>query len=223
MADGLLIVLPREPEAYLESLRQRDFPHVLIDQLGTDEADLSVIAANQEGGYEATKHLINLGHRRIGIITGWMDMISARQRLEGYKAALAEHGIPYDPSLVYVGDFSQPGGFSGASYFLEMTTRPTAVFASNDILAMGVFDAAHTYGLNVPGDLSVIGFDDIPLAAVSSPKLTTIRQPLQEMGRAATRLLLDLINAPEKRRGSIILPIELLLRESTAPQYHSYL
>lgn len=216
LADGLLIVLPREPEAYLESLRQRDFPYVLIDQLGTDDADLSVVAANREGGYEATKHLINLGHRRIGIVTGWMDMISARQRLEGYEAALADYGIPYDPDLVYVGDFSQPGGFNGASYFLEMAAPPTAVFASNDILAMGVYDAARMYGLNIPGRLSVVGFDDIPLAAVSSPKLTTVRQPLQEMGRVATQLLLDLINAPEEKPRSIVLPTELILRESTA-------
>lgn len=216
LADGLLIVLPREPEAYLESLRQRDFPYVLIDQLGTDDADLSVVAANREGGYEATEHLINLGHRRIGIVTGWMDMISARQRLEGYEAALADYGIPYDPDLVYVGDFSQPGGFNGASYFLEMAAPPTAVFASNDILAMGVYDAARMYGLNIPGRLSVVGFDDIPLAAVSSPKLTTVRQPLQEMGRVATQLLLDLINAPEEKPRSIVLPTELILRESTA-------
>ncbi len=216
LADGLLIVLPREPEAYLESLRQRDFPYVLIDQLGTDDADLSVVAANQEGGYEATKHLINLGHRRIGIITGWMDMISARQRLEGYEAALADHGIPYDPNLVFVSDFSQPGGFNGASYFLEMVAPPTAVFASNDISAMGVYDAARMYGLNIPGDLSVVGFDDIPLAAVSSPKLTTVRQPLQEMGRVATQLLLDWINAPEEKPRSIVLPTELIFRESTA-------
>jgi LacI family transcriptional regulator len=217
LADGLLIVLPREPEAYLESLRERDFPYVLIDQLGTDESDLSVVAANRQGGYEATQHLINLGHRRIGIITGWMDMISARHRLEGYEAALADHGIPYDPELVFVGDFSQPGGFTGASYFLEMAEPPTAVFASNDVSALGVYDAVRTYGLSIPTDLSVIGFDDIPLASVTSPPLTTMRQPLQEMGRTATQLLLDLINIPGERPDSIVLPTELILRESTAP------
>ena len=115
LADGLLIVLPRDPEAYLMSLRQRDFPYVLIDQLGIDEFDLSVTAANFEGGYEATKHLIDLGHRRIGIITGWMDMIGGRHRLDGYRAALADHNIPAEESLIFEGDFTQLSGFNGTN------------------------------------------------------------------------------------------------------------
>ncbi|NJN53793.1 MAG: LacI family transcriptional regulator [Anaerolineae bacterium] len=217
LADGLLIVLPRELDVYLESLRQRDFPYVLIDQLSTDESDLSVTATNYQGGYDATKHLIELGHRRIGTITGWMDLISARHRLEGYEAALADHGIPFDRDLVIEGDFSQGCGFNGASQFLDLPTPPTAVFASNDISAMGVIDAARSRGLNVPGDLSVIGFDDIPMSAIFSPQLTTMRQPLQEMGKTATQLLLSLIDRQRERPASIVLPTELMHRESTAP------
>jgi LacI family transcriptional regulator len=217
LADGLLIVLPREPEAYLESLREREFPYVLIDQLGLDECDLSVIAANRQGGYEATRHLINLGHQRIGMVTGWMDMISARQRIEGYEAALVEHHIPYDPQLVFVSDFSQVGGFNGAMHLLNLPVPPTAIFASNDVSAMGVLDAVRACGLSIPGDLSVIGFDDIPMSATSSPPLTTIRQPLQEMGRVATQLLLNLIGKSKEKPTSVVLPTELILRESTAP------
>ena len=220
LADGLLIVLPRNTDEYLESLRTRDFPYVLIDQTSVDESDLTVYSSNQQGGYEATKHLIELGHRRIGIISGWMDMISAKDRLEGYKAALADHNIPLNPELIFEGDFTQSSGYSGATRFLHMEERPTAVFASNDVQAMGVIEATRACGLHVPKDLSVIGFDDIPMAALSNPQLTTVHQPLQEMGKLATQMLLESINNSEekvKKSTSKILPTELIIRETTAP------
>lgn len=220
LADGLLIVLPRNTDEYLESLRTRDFPYVLIDQTSIDEADLTVTASNQQGGYEATKYLIELGHTRIGIVTGWMDMISARDRLEGYKAAHADHNIPLDPELIFEGDYTQSSGFNGATRFLHMEDRPTAVFASNDVQAMGVIEGIRACGLHVPKDLSVVGFDDIPMAALSNPRLTTVHQPLQEMGKIATQMLLESINNTEeksKKTTSMILPTELIIRETTAP------
>jgi LacI family transcriptional regulator len=216
LADGLLILLPRDPGAYLESLRNRDFPYVLIDYHNRDESDLSVSAANTEGGYQATKHLIDLGHKRIGMITGWMDMVSAQDRLEGYRAALADHGLTADPNLIYEGDFAQASGFEGASHFLSLPDPPTAVFASNDATAVGVVDAARLRGLKVPDDLSIIGFDDIPQAATLSPPLTTISQPLREMGQIATRMLLDRIEDSVRKQSSIVLPTELVLRGSTS-------
>ncbi|MFN2138136.1 MAG: LacI family DNA-binding transcriptional regulator [Candidatus Promineifilaceae bacterium] len=215
-ADGLLIVLPREPEAYVMGLRERQFPYVLIDQFGTDDLDLSVIAENHRGAYEATQHLIELGHRRIGIITGWMDMASARQRLDGYQAALSAFGIPIEQELIYEGNFSQQCGRLGAEFFLELPQPPTAVFASNDDSAVGVMEAARARGLAIPDDLSVVGFDDIPMAKVLSPRLTTVKQPLTEMGSTAAQLLLDQIHNPMGEHQSIILPIELIVRESTA-------
>ena len=217
LADGLLIVLPREPETYLRSLRQRDFPYVLIDQIGVDETDLSVTAANTHGGYEATRHLIELGHRRIGIITGWMDMVAARHRLDGYLAALADYNIPYDECLVFEGDFLQSCGFHGTNHLLDLPYPPTAIFASNDVSAIGVMDAIRIRGLEIPLEISVVGFDDIPMAALSIPKLTTVRQPLAEMGQRAAQLLLDLIQKPEEIQTSVVLPINLVIRESTAP------
>ncbi len=217
LVDGLLIVLPREPESYLRSLRQRDFPYVLIDQLGIDESDLSVTAANIHGGYEATRHLIELGHRRIGIITGWMDMVAARHRLDGYRAALADYNIPYDECLLFEGDFLQSCGFHGTNHLLELPQPPTAIFASNDVSAIGVMDAVRIRGLEIPHDISVVGFDDIPMAALSIPKLTTVRQPLTEMGHCATQILLNLIQKPEEKQHSVVLPTNLVLRESTAP------
>jgi len=215
-ADGLIIVLPRKPEAYLMSLRERQFPYVLLDQFGVDDSDLSVIAENFRGAYKATQHLIQLGHQRIGMITGWMDMASARQRLDGYHAALNDHGILPDPQLIYEGNFTQLCGRQGADYLLELSSPPTAFFASNDDSAVGVMEAARARGLIVPADLSVVGFDDIPLAKVLSPRLTTVKQPLTEMGNVAAQLLLDLIQDPDEVQQSIVLPTELVIRESTA-------
>ncbi|MAT98137.1 MAG: LacI family transcriptional regulator [Anaerolineaceae bacterium] len=217
LADGLLISLPREPEAYLKSLRQKGFPYVIIDHRTEEPSDRFVSADNHQGGYEATKHLIELGHRRIGIVTGWTDMVSAQDRLAGYQAALAEAGILFSEELLYEGDFSQPGGFRGGSYLLDLAEPPTAVFASNDISAMGVIEAIRAQGLQVPHDISVVGFDDIPTAALLNPQLTTMRQPLQEMGRSATQMLLDMLKNPETMPESIIFPTELIVRESTAP------
>jgi LacI family transcriptional regulator len=216
LADGLLIVLPREPEAYLQWLRLRQFPYVLIDQFGIDESDLSVTATNYQGGYEATKHLIDLGHRRIGIITGWMDMVSACHRLEGYRAALADNNIPYDENLVYEGNFTRACGFQGANGFLDSPQPPTAIFASNDDTAFGVADAALARNMKVPTELSVVGFDDIPMAASHVPPLTTVRQPLEDIGQSATRMLLNLIQNPDEDQASIVLPTELILRGTTA-------
>jgi LacI family transcriptional regulator len=223
LADGLLIVLPRDPDAYLKSLRQRDFPYVLIDQFGVDETDLTVTAANRDGGYEATKHLIELGHRRIGIITGWMDMVSARDRLDGYRAALADYDLPYDENLVFEGDFTQSCGFYGTNHLLDLEQPPTAIFASSDLIAMGVMDAVRSRDLKIPANISVIGFDDIPMSAVLAPRLTTISQPLTEMGYKATQMLLNLIQRPEEKQCSIVLPTKLILRESTARPYLSSL
>lgn len=217
LADGLLIVLPREPEAYLLSLRQRNFPYVLIDQFGIDDTDLSVTATNRDGGYEATKHLISLGHRRIGMITGWMDMISAVHRLEGYRSALADHEIAYDERLIYVGDFTQTSGYLGANTLLDLADPPTAVFASNDMGALGVMDAVRDRGMKVATDISIVGFDDVPIASAVTPPLTTIRQPLSEMGLRATQMLVDLIQEPEKPQCGIVLPTTLIIRGSTAP------
>jgi LacI family transcriptional regulator len=221
LTDGVLILLPRDPEAYLLSLRQRDFPYVLIDQFGIDDSDLTVTAANREGGYIATKHLIDLGHQRIAIITGWMDMNSARDRLSGYRAALADHGIPFEAGLVYEGDFTQLSGYHGTNHLLDAPDPPTAIFASSDLTAMGVMDAVRSRNLKVPADLSVIGFDDVPMSAILVPKLTTVRQPLTDMGQIATQMLLNLIHRPEEKQSSVIVPTQLIIRESTAapPQW----
>lgn len=217
LADGLLIVLPRDPAAYLETLRMSNFPYVLIDHRGISDEISAVTAANWQGGYTATEYLIKLGHRRIGHITGAMDQGCARDRLEGYKAALADHGIPFDPALVQEGDFFQPAGYAGARALLHLPDPPTAIFAANDVMAFGVMEAIRECNLRIPEDVSVIGFDDIPEASRVHPPLTTIQQPLEEMGRLATRMLLELLRDPGIGSRRVELPTKLIVRQSCQP------
>jgi LacI family transcriptional regulator len=214
MVDGLLLVLPRSPADYIGTLTQRKFPFVLIDHQGIGQDCPAVGAMNWQGGYNATEYLIKLGHHRIGFITGWMDLGCALNRLDGYRSALRTYHIPDAPELIYEGKFFQPDGYAGALALLDLPDPPTAIFASNDVMAMGVMDAVRNHGLRIPDDVSVIGFDDIPQAAMIRPALTTIRQPLEKMGRVATQMLLDLLIHPEKETDRMELPTELVVRDS---------
>jgi LacI family transcriptional regulator len=218
MVDGLLVVLPRNPADYTGTLTQRNFPFVLIDHQGNSEPCPAVGATNWQGAYNATEYLIKLGHTRIGFITGSMDLGAATDRLEGYKSALRVHHIYEDPRLIYEGTFFQPDGYAGASALLDIENPPSAIFASNDAMAMGAMDAVRSRGLRIPKDVSVLGFDDIPQAALVRPALTTVRQPLEQMGRVATQMLLDMLKNPGKEISRIELPTELIIRGSTSPQ-----
>jgi len=217
MVDGLLLVLPRSPSDFVGNLTQRKFPFVLIDHQGVGCDCHAVGATNWQGGYHATEYLIKLGHSRIGFITGWMDLGCAIDRLDGYRAALRTYHIPEAPELVYEGTFFQPDGYAGATALLDLPVPPTAIFASNDVMAMGCMDAVRNRGLRVPDDVSIVGFDDIPQASLVRPALTTINQPLEKMGRVATQVLLDLLKHPEKEADRIELPTELIIRNSCMP------
>jgi LacI family transcriptional regulator len=214
MVDGLILVLPRSPADFIGILTKQDFPFILIDHQGIGPDCPAVGAANWQGGFTATEYLIKLGHQRIGFITGWMDLGCALDRLDGYRSALRTNHIPDAPELIYEGTFFQPDGFNGASILLDLPNPPTAIFASNDVMAMGVMDAIRHRGLRVPDDVSVIGFDDIPQASLIHPALTTVRQPLEKMGRVATQMLLELLNKSQKKIGRIELPTELIIRDS---------
>ncbi len=216
MVDGLLLVLPRKPADFIGELSQHKFPFVLIDHQGTGRDCPAVGAMNWQGGYNATEYLVKLGHRRIGFITGSMDLGCSLDRLAGYRSALRTYHIPDAQELIYEGTFFQPDGYSGASALLDLEVPPTAIFASNDVMAMGVMDAVRNRGLRIPDDISVIGFDDIPQAALVRPALTTINQPLEKMGQVATQILLDLLHDPEKKVDRIELPTHLIVRDSCA-------
>ncbi len=217
MVDGLILVLPRNPEDYIEKLKTRHFPFVLVDHQGTGQDCPAVGAANWQGAYNATEYLIQLGHTRIGFITGWMDLGSAVDRLEGYKAALWAYHIPFSEDLVQESTFHQLDGYNCAARLLGLPNPPTAIFASNDVMAFGVMDAVREKGQRIPEDISIIGFDDIPQASIIHPALTTVRQPLRNMGSVATQLLLDMLKnsaLPSKR---IELPTGLVVRDSCQP------
>jgi LacI family transcriptional regulator len=217
MVDGLLLVLPRSPADYIGTLTNRGVPFVLIDYQGIGRDCPAVGATNWQGAYHATEYLIKLGHTRIGFITGSRDLGCAEDRLEGYRSALRTYHIPDESELIYEGNFFQPDGYAGASALLSLANPPTAIFASNDVMAMGVMDAVRSRDLRVPDDVSVVGFDDIPQAAMVRPGLTTVNQQLEKMGRVATQMLLDLFHNKNQPETRIELPTELVIRESCRP------
>jgi LacI family transcriptional regulator len=214
LADGVLLIIPRNVTAYIGSLREQSFPHVLIDCSLGDRLSHSVEVANWEGAYQATTYLIGLGHHRIGFVTGQLEMESGRDRLAGFQAALHDHGIQLDPSLIIEGNYLQQRGFEAGQQLLSRPDRPTAIFASNDASAFGVIDAAHAHGLRLPDDLSILGFDDIPEAASIHPALTTVRQPLEQMGRIGTQILIRALDDPDMPIARVVLPTELIIRRS---------
>jgi LacI family transcriptional regulator len=214
VAEGLLLVVPLTSNSYLDALRQQNFPYVLIDQSDTTEQSSTVNGANWQGAYEATQYLIKLGHRRIGFIAGLPGSSSAAERREGYAAALSEYGIPLCDELIAEGRFRTQGGYAAAQKLLTLTELPTAIFASNDLSAFGAIEAIRQSGLNIPGDISLIGFDDIPQAALVYPKLTTVRQPLNQMGREAVTLLLQQIENPTLGKRQVVLTTQLIIRDS---------
>jgi DNA-binding LacI/PurR family transcriptional regulator len=199
-------------------LDTRDIPLVLVDPTGDPGHQApSVGAGNWTGGLAATRHLLELGHRRIAIVTGPAHALSSRARLDGYRAALDTAGVPVDPELVREGDFHVADGTAHARALLRLNDPPTAIFACNDLQAVGVYQAAHELGLRIPDDLSVIGFDDLPPAKWVIPALTTIRQPLMEMAAAATGMVLTLAQGEPLPCTRLELATDLIQRGSTAP------
>ncbi len=213
---GVVLVFSALPPAVKKQLRSRSIPFVIIDPAGDPEPDVpSVGSANWSGGLAATRHLIELGHRRIGIITGPQDMLCSMARLDGYRSAMNMAGVEADPSLVAFGDFHVAGGYERAMEMLTRPDRPTAIFAGSDLQALGVFEAARVAGLRVPHDLSVVGYDDVPLAQWSSPALTTVHQPLRKMAEEAAKMLLRL-RAGDANTTRLELNTRLVVRMSTA-------
>ena len=192
-------------------------PFVVLDPTGIPDDEIpSVGSTNWHGGLSATRHLLELGHRRIAAITGPSWALCSRARLDGYRAALDAAGIPVDPALIRDGEFEIAGGLTSTTDLFRLPEPPTAVFALNDGMAIGVYHAASQAGLRIPQDLSVVGFDDYPLDAWLVPPLTTVRQPLTDMGTAAARMVLDLASGAELPSRRRELATELIVRSSTA-------
>jgi LacI family transcriptional regulator len=216
--DGSLLVLPSESSAELRQIQRIGLPFVVIDPSVPLDEDVPVVAAaNWAGARRATEHLIGLGHTRIGVITGPRDWCATIDRLAGYHSALLAAGLPIVPEYVREADFSIEPAQEAANALLALPSRPTAIFAMNDLMAVGVLRAARLQRLHVPEDLSVVGFDDVEMASLASPALTTVSQPLQEMGRLAVSLLYRQIDGQPLDANRVELSTRLIIRDSTAP------
>lgn len=216
VVDGLVVLLPRESTDLERELFSSDLPIVLIDHRGINSHVPTIAATNEKGGYDATNYLISLGHRAIGFITGVLDFGCSLERLEGYKVALKKHGIAFTNNYVIPGDFTESSGYTSAKALMNQVAPPTAIFCSNDDMAIGAMRAIQDMGLRVPGDVSIIGFDDISKASMVYPPLTTIRQPLFKMGETAANLVVDLINGTKINKTCVVLQTELVIRGSCA-------
>ncbi len=216
LVDGLIVLVPESAERYSDDLSSRHFPFVLLDHVGSSHAN-SVVATNVQGSIDALDHLAGLGHRRIAHITGDLALVPGRERLEGFRLAVERFALDPDPDLIVSGDFHAAGGRRAALRILQLAERPTAIFVASDDMAIAAIETFAEHGISVPGDVSVVGFDDVPEANLVRPKLTTVRQPLHEMGRRAVALLLDQIERPENPVAHLNVPTEFMVRESTGP------
>ena len=215
---GAIVVLPPEPGADLVALQEAGFPFVVVDPRETVPRDIAAVsAAHFAGARSLTHHLVELGHRRIGLLAGPDNWLASTARRAGHVSALADAGVLPDPTLALPGEPTVRFGYQAAQRLLDLPDRPTALLGFNDKAASGALAAAAQRGLRVPGDLSIAGFDDIDLAQATRPTLTTVRQPLQEMGRMAVSLLLRLLDRHRLDALHIELATELIVRQSTGP------
>ncbi|MBN3856337.1 LacI family transcriptional regulator [Paraburkholderia sp. Ac-20340] len=215
-SDGLLVILPRETLG-LDALAAAHVPVVVIDQRGTLNRFPSVSVDNYGGACMAVEHLIALGHTRIAFLGGDESIEGLRDRQRGYHDTLARHGLARDAALAVSSDPSKTTVFEAASGLLKLPDPPSAIFAANDQSAFGAIAAVREAGLRVPDDISVVGFDDIPMSAQFHPALTTVRQPFQQMSSSAVNALLAQIAGNDAVAQRTTFPAELVVRHSTAP------
>lgn len=203
----------------IAALRRVRLPLVVIDPVNMPPSEVtSVGSTNFSGGLTATRHLLELGHQRIAFLSGPVAAECNQARLQGFRGALEAAAVVVPDEYVHVADgFSYEEGVVGGAYLLDLPTRPTAIFAANDELAAGIVESARVRGIRVPAELSIIGFDDTEIARLASPPLTTIRQPLQDMGAVAVRTALRLVAGEKVDSRHVELATELVVRYSTAP------
>jgi LacI family transcriptional regulator len=215
--DGILFVAVGMSAERIRSLQDRRMPVVVIDRDIPGVAVDCVMTENEDGGWLATRHLIDLNHCRIGCIAGPSDVTPSAERVIGYRRALREAGLATDERLITKGDFQYESGYRAARQLLSMDDPPTAIFACNDLMAVGAISAAVELQRQVPGDLSVVGFDDLPLASFANPALTTIAQPKYDIGVVAATMLMERMQDPESTPHRKVLDTKLVVRQSTAP------
>ncbi|GAB3609232.1 LacI family DNA-binding transcriptional regulator [Humibacter ginsengiterrae] len=214
---GVILVASELDAKDAQRLRSRSIPMVMVDPYGAPASDApSIGSADWNGGFLATQHLIDLGHTDIAIITGPDNQMASTARLSGYRAALDAAGIAMRSEYVRAGRFHHHDGYVGGTELLTSTHPPTAIFASSDLHALGVYEAARSLGVSIPADLSVVGYDDLAIAKWAGPPLTTVRVPLSTMAEQATHLVTRLRAEPELAFSRVELATTLVVRESTA-------
>ena len=212
--DGLVILNPRHGDEQLSQLIREGFPLVVMGASNVSEAHKVWTSHNAAPARQATEHLIALGHTRVAHISyGGFEYQGATERLQGYQQALAGAGLPFDRALVREGDFSPESGYAAMTSLLESEPDFTAVFVSNDTVALGAMAALRAHGLRIPEDVAVVGYDDIPLAALAAPPLTTVRSPALEHGELAAEILIALVRG-EEVKNKVPLETELVVRAS---------
>ncbi|WP_114559062.1 LacI family DNA-binding transcriptional regulator [Desertihabitans aurantiacus] len=214
---GVILVMSRLDPVQRHQLESRSIPFVVVDTDGETPADVATVGSNNwHGGLSATRHLLGLGHRRVAVVSGPEDVLCSRARIDGFRSAHEELRLGVDPALVRHGNFVVEGGYRQGRELLERPDRPTAIFAGSDMQALGVLRAARELGLRVPEDLSLVGYDNLPLSAWVDPPLTTVNQPLHEMAATATRMLVDTGTSHGGRLRRVDLATDLVVRGSTA-------
>jgi LacI family transcriptional regulator len=212
--DGVILPPIHENDPAVLRMARSGLPMVCVDRALADATIDKVEIDNQRGAFEAVTHLIGSGHRRIGLISGPADSSTGRERLIGYRAALAQAGVEVTEELIRYGDYKQESGRRLADDLLTLPTPPTALFVSNNLMTIGTLEAIFARQLRIPDDIALIGFDDLPLAAVFNPPLTVVRQPAYEVGRAAAELLLKRLEDPTRPATSLKLLPQLIVRGS---------
>lgn len=213
LMDGLILASATSNDPLIEKLVDLGTPFVMVERPARFQDRISYVSVdNVQAAQNAVSHLLSLGRKRIGTITGALDNVDGQDRLVGYRNALEMAGVPYDPALVAEGRFTHQSGIVGARKLIRENVD--AIFAANDITAIGAIQAIKEAGLRVPEDIAVIGFDDLPSSVQITPQLTTVRQPIQQKGITATSLLLDLIEGKIEGPQHILLPTQLIIRQS---------
>ncbi|WP_328483994.1 LacI family DNA-binding transcriptional regulator [Streptomyces sp. NBC_00377] len=214
---GAILVVPELTPEQHDELSRLGVPYALVMPIDEPAPGTPWVGAtNWPGGLAATRHLVELGHRRIAIISGPERRLTSRARVDGYRSALAEAALPFDPELVRYGDFAHSLAHRHALELLALPDRPTAIFAGSDHQALGTYRAAAELGLRIPDDVSVVGFDDLPFADWVTPRLTTVRTPLADMTALAARMVLRLLSGEQPETTRVEVATELVVRESTA-------
>lgn len=214
--DGIIFVAAGLSSENIYALQVRGVPLVLVDRHVPEVLVDNVLTDNLLGGRLATNHLIELDHRIIGCISGPKGVRLSSERIDGYRQALKSAGISLDPRMIVEGDFQYQSGYEGSKALFNQQPSPTAIFACNDLMAIGVYRFAHENNLNVPEQLSIVGFDDVRLSAYTNPPLTTVHQSKHEMGSKAAKLLMERIADQDLEPRQEILATNLIIRGSTA-------